>query len=278
MKTVLITGATGLVGSILAKQLAARGFAVLAPTRHELDLACAVSTERYLSQLESVDVLVHCAASAHGGNLYSSREVRLYNSKLFHNAMLGTDRFMPRTILFSSVAVYENDSGVTLLDNLAPACSSEYGLGKLDDEERLIKSGRSFCIVRLAPFYTKRNYRDVGSRFYLIPDTLKLKIMPAPVFQFCGEQTLISAIDSLVVDKRSFITLLCDEGNGNNIFDELPGAVVWFPRSLAKLLVRLFRKILSGEAASKFGKALDPIYIEKFCVYIDVSESEKRFK
>ena len=62
MKTVLLTGATGDIGSAIADAFSAQGYHVVAPGRKELDLSSTEAVQAYMSQLTAeIDVFVHCA-------------------------------------------------------------------------------------------------------------------------------------------------------------------------------------------------------------------------
>lgn len=60
-QTVLITGASRGIGRAIAELFTQRGYTVLCPTRHELDLACPESITRYCQSLPPVAVLINNA-------------------------------------------------------------------------------------------------------------------------------------------------------------------------------------------------------------------------
>ncbi len=61
-RTVLITGASRGIGKTIAKQFKELGYAVLTPSREEMDLSSDLSVNRYLASLKTpVDVLINNA-------------------------------------------------------------------------------------------------------------------------------------------------------------------------------------------------------------------------
>lgn len=63
MKTLLILGGSGNIGSTIIERFKKAGYKIIAPTRQELDLEDRSSIEKYLKNinLKYVDVLIHCA-------------------------------------------------------------------------------------------------------------------------------------------------------------------------------------------------------------------------
>lgn len=62
MKTILLTGGTGEIGTAIAKKFNAESYHVLAPVRAELDLLDHASIKHFTSTLtKPIDVFVHCA-------------------------------------------------------------------------------------------------------------------------------------------------------------------------------------------------------------------------
>ena len=61
MATILVTGASGMLGRHLVPMLENRGHVVLSPPLEELDLTDSEATSNFV-QSNSIDAVVHCAA------------------------------------------------------------------------------------------------------------------------------------------------------------------------------------------------------------------------
>jgi len=260
MKNVLVTGGSGLVGAAIVDRLTARGYNVICPTRRDLDLADKGACVDFVEATESIDVVVHCAAVAHGTDLYRSFSTRAYNSLLFENLLSAFEGAQPRIIFLSSISVYDGVEWPSDCNHLSPPCRSEYGRGKLDDEQLLRSSMRSFAILRLAPFFSVSNRHDVASRFYIVPKRIKLKIWPTPRFQFCSDKTLIERVVPLIESPWNSISIVDDHDVA--IFDDLPGFSLVLPRFLSVGFAKLCRLLLNEALAVKCKKALDPSCVE----------------
>ena len=62
MKTVLLTGATGGIGGAILEKFKQQQYAVVAPTRAELNLESQDSVQQFMTTLKTpIDIFVHCA-------------------------------------------------------------------------------------------------------------------------------------------------------------------------------------------------------------------------
>ena len=65
MATVLVTGASGMLGQHLVPMLEDKGHRVLTPSREDVDLTDAAATSAYMDSTQ-IDAVVHCAAFVAG--------------------------------------------------------------------------------------------------------------------------------------------------------------------------------------------------------------------
>lgn len=148
-RLILLTGATGFLGSALAEQLLQQGFRVRAPIRAGGRVPTGVEPVAYeglempvawTPLLAGVDAIVHAAAIAHIGpsvpeDLYS----RVNTEATLHLARAAEGR-VGRMIFISSIRAQSGAIARTLLDeSLAPAPTDAYGRSKLAAEEGLAK-------------------------------------------------------------------------------------------------------------------------------------------
>lgn len=62
MQTLLLTGGTGDIGKAIAENFAKKGYHVIAPTRHELNLLEENSIDSFIKRLtDPIDAFIHCA-------------------------------------------------------------------------------------------------------------------------------------------------------------------------------------------------------------------------
>lgn len=147
---VLVTGASGFVGTALCRELIARGHTVRAAVRKKNALGAALSDLHEVlipdiaadfdtrALVDGVDTLVHLAAVAHRAT--SETEIRRINvdaARRLAEAAAGSVR---RFVLLSSIKVHGEDSGAgafTEGDALQP--EDFYGRSKLEAEQALIE-------------------------------------------------------------------------------------------------------------------------------------------
>ena len=118
--TIALTGATGFIGSVVARQLVANGFKVRALTRATSDRNCLSGTrvhwvEGTLEDLESlrrlvsgVDAVVHCAGAVRGATRNYFKRINVDGvARLVHAA--AEQHPLPRFLFISSLAARQPD-------------------------------------------------------------------------------------------------------------------------------------------------------------------------
>lgn len=165
---VLVTGATGMIGSAVCRHLASAGLSVRAAVRSQpVDVtgASEIATTGNLSgetdwrpALEEIDAVVHIAGLAHVPSREAAEQLRTTNdeatARLVRDASAaGVGRF----VFLSTVKVNgENSppSGFTEKDPPAPA--DAYAISKARAEEHVRESKLDFTIVRTPLVYGPR--------------------------------------------------------------------------------------------------------------------------
>lgn len=161
---VLVTGASGFVGTALCRDLLARGHSVLAAVRH-LDAAReAPAGLRHIlvpdlageidrrGLLEGVDVVVHTAAIAH--RAADDTEIRRINFDATARLAQAAAGQVRRFVFLSSVKVHGEDSGERAFAETDPTRPQDsYGRAKLDAERYLtdLAAGSGMEVVSLRP-------------------------------------------------------------------------------------------------------------------------------
>ena len=177
VRTVLVTGATGFIGSHVVAELAARACRVVAADLAEappevrsfwsdvdgmvrtvrLDVEDARAVERLLAS-EPVDAIVHAAAltSASGATPGRLHAVNVVGTEHVLGAAAGSPRCR-RVLLVSSASVYEPPMTAAILSEDAPKrVEGEYAMSKLEAEqlaEAARLAGQDVVTARVAACY-----------------------------------------------------------------------------------------------------------------------------
>lgn len=158
MTTLLLTGATGLVGSRLLPRLAADGFDCRALVRSDTELPPGVTAVRgdladpdtLRAATEGVDVVVHLAAL-----FRTTDEAAIWRANLDGTRHLveAVKEHAPgaRFILSSTSNVYDPDATRPSLETDEVSPKSAYGASKVAAEQLLRDSGLTWAVLRL-PF------------------------------------------------------------------------------------------------------------------------------
>lgn len=123
MATVLVTGASGMLGQHLVPMLENKGHRVLTPSREDVDLTDADATESYI-QSSTIDAVVHCAAYVAG--IASSRASKHHSFDA--NVSMGMN--LIRSCLENGITTLLNVGSATVYPSEAPQPLSESSLGQ----------------------------------------------------------------------------------------------------------------------------------------------------
>ncbi len=211
---VLITGATGFVGSALARRLVAEGFAVRGTYRGPLPPAIAGVEWRLLSRLDAAtelndvlkgcDSVVHLAALAHQHGRAGIGRWQEFSSTNVEGtralAQASSAARVGRFIFMSSVGAICSRSESPVDELTPPSPDSDYGRSKLEAEfalqRTLVESRTDWCILRPPLIYGPGNPGNMKRLMQLVATG-----WPLPLGSIHNRRTFIfvdNLIDALV--------------------------------------------------------------------------------
>jgi nucleoside-diphosphate-sugar epimerase len=197
MTTILLTGATGLVGSRLLPRLAEAGFACRALVRRDTQVPAGTTPVRgdlgdpdsLAPAVEGVDAIVHLAA------LFRTHdEAAIWRANLdgTRNLIAAVQAHAPRArfVMASTSNVYDDDAARPGREDDACAPTQAYPASKLAAEEHLRASGLTWSILRL-PFI----YGDSDGHLAMIPPLAPtLGLHPAHTYSVAHHRDVMTAV------------------------------------------------------------------------------------
>lgn len=259
---ILITGGTGYIGSYLSINLTKAGYRVTSTSRgiegNEdnicVDLTDENSVYKLANDLSTVDILIHCAAIAHGEKPPKNYSIASFNTKITKNLLNAFASRQLHWIFMSSISVYGDiysDSQIPI--TFSPESSDSYGYGKLCEESLLISRSKHLDILRLMPVYDSKNLKDIKKRVYLPKTNIKIMIEPSPLYSICNIKNVLSAVQkSMNYSSGQRITQVGDPEpvSQRELTTWFSGEAIPIPQSVFKLTLfllpkkfRLFKKV-----------------------------------
>ncbi len=174
--TLLVTGASGMIGSETVKGLLAAGYTVVGLDRRESDLSAPqyrhfvadlsdAETLRRIVEENEIERIIHLAALAHStdGKKFTWEDYKKLNVDCAKNVF---DAAGARPVLFiSTVDVYGFTKGaVNAQTKTAPV--SHYARSKVLAEDACFQLPH-YTVFRFSPVYTDEVKRDIQKRYYL---------------------------------------------------------------------------------------------------------------
>ncbi|MAR46515.1 MAG: GDP-fucose synthetase [Euryarchaeota archaeon] len=123
MATVLVTGASGMLGQHLVPMLEKKGYLILAPSQDEIDLTDAAAISSFIGS-NSIDVVVHCAAYVAGIASSTTKKHHSFDA----NVSMGMN--LIRSCLEHGITKLLNVGSATVYPSDAPQPLSESSLGQ----------------------------------------------------------------------------------------------------------------------------------------------------
>ena len=200
---ILVTGGSGFIGSAIVQSLLDIGYTVSSVSRNSdkskhsfsLDLTDSIEVCEFIKKSKPIDVVIHCAAIAHGETPPKSYTVSEFNSAMINNLVSAFSEKQTHWIFLSSISVYGDSycQSPIPMEQL-PLSSDSYGQGKLCDERSLIRTCNHLDILRLMPTYDSYENKDIKKRIFIPKTGIKFKILPPPRYSFCHINVVIEKV------------------------------------------------------------------------------------
>lgn len=276
MRRVLLTGGSGLIGEAIAAKITSLGHEVTVLGRtasagmglKSIDLTDPASVKSVKDSLGNVDIIIHCAALAHGQKPPNGRSVGEYNSLMLTNLLDAFRSNDTHWVFLSSVSVFGiNWNGTPVDIGAAPKPIDDYGRGKLRDEHTLLSKRTRVDIFRLAPVYTAAAMKDVIKRVALPGSSVKLRICPSPYHSFCHLDNVVEKVaESLFCSRGRYISVVADRlpVQQADLLNIVYGTSISVPKSFvlsAAWLLWLWPSRFGNLAASLHKFAADNVFI-----------------
>lgn len=152
IKTILLTGSTGTLGSALKPLLKEAGYTVLCPSHEEMPVECMIAVGEF-SRYNPVDLIIHCAAYTDVKAAEKKKnKVKVIEANVYgvQNLKVMANRMVPKAkmVYISTDYVYQGNTGGYTIKSPTVPCTF-YGWTKLagesfmEPEDLIIRT--SFC-------------------------------------------------------------------------------------------------------------------------------------
>ena len=203
--TILVTGARGMIGSALVKELLARDYQVIGIGRSgeetvrdncrfiRADLADRERL-REIVESEKVDRIIHLAALAHRDGMENLTWERYRRDNVDSAKNVFSCAFERPMLFISTIDVYGFYRGGHPVSTSTPVAPvSDYGKSKAL-AERECQLLHHYDIFRLCPVYTPENKRDIQKRYYLKYPALAYQVGRGTGFEVLSIERAVKAM------------------------------------------------------------------------------------
>lgn len=248
---VLVTGASGFIGSALCKELAESGMTVTALLRNRmpetmdvLQVICELDDTTAISEaLIGVDVVVHLAGRAHRINEKLADPLAVYRKincdKALSIAELAVSANVKRFVFISSIAVNGVETGSEAINEFSePRPVKAYAISKFEAEmklARLLEAKMELVIVRPPLVYSAH----AAGNFQRLLRLVDLGV-PMPFSRVTAKRSLISLVNLISLLKLT----ITHPKAANELFLVSDGVDLALPEILRALAEGMNRRLI----------------------------------
>lgn len=242
MKTLLITGISGFIGSRLASELYIKGYKIigldLKKPKHNFFnnfFKVDISKEeiKHLN-LTDIDIIIHAAAQSGGYNSLIDPDLDFYWNCLgsFNISMLAKKLKVKKVVYLSSMAVYGNNSSVS--EDSIPEPISFYGASKLSGENyfKLIKEHDNIHYIILRLFATYGAGQDLKNMHQGILSIYLSQALKGNIIKITGKKDRIREL----VHINDVINIISETINTNKLDNQIFNVTNGIPVSPADII------------------------------------------
>lgn len=269
MKTILVTGSNGFVGTHLSLELSNHGYRVIGVDRNgdkatanyrSVDLTKSSDVQKI--DFKEIDAVIHLAGLAAVGPSFDEPmkyittnigiEVNLFEAALQQNTK-------PKFLIISSGALYDTSAKLPLTEKSKVLPSSPYSVSKLGQEQvGLYYQTRGFECVIARPFNHIGPGQGLG---FLLPDLAK---QIADIEKDNGGVVLVGNLESSrdYTDVRDIVRayrLLLEKGKSGEIYNICSGAAVSGNEILTNLVSLTNSKVIIKKDPERLRPSDTPI-------------------
>ena len=185
----MLTGANGFIGNIIYSYIKKLGYSITTITSTiktgsshvKLDLSISSDVSDFVKKYGPFDVLIHCAAIAHGQIPPDKSSISEFNTNMVLNLLNAFGTNQPHWI-FRVQFRYMDKYYIRVVSLFQKLPVPLTIAGKLDDEFLLSKSCTRLDILRLSPVYDLNHMEDIKKRVFIPRTIIKLAIKPSPMY------------------------------------------------------------------------------------------------
>ena len=250
MKSFLVTGSNGLIGSKITKYLLSKNYHVqgFALGQKNIDHPKYIFTEGDITNLESVtnlftnsqfDCVIHAAALVHNQSKNLSKDdyfnINFFASKNIFD--LCAKYKVKQVVFLSTVEVYGDQNTNIFSEDLTPNPQTYYAESKFLAEnwgmKIACKNQINFTVLRLAPVYNNGMTFNIDKRISVLNKKVFVKISKKNCdLSLCSLRNLIDIIELVIGNKKAFNQIF-------NVVDKEPYQIEY--------IINLFKKLSNNK-------------------------------
>jgi dTDP-4-dehydrorhamnose reductase len=227
MKTILITGADGMLAKDAAEVFLRAGYSVIKATKTELDVTNFAQVEDFFADKcaqnkiaknkiaqNKIDFVLHAAAYTKVDDAESNQDLAfLINSTGAKNVAIVSSQHQIPIIYISTDYVFDGEKGAPYLPSDKPNPINVYGASKLAGEENVKKENPMHYIARTNWLYGKHGKNFVDTMLELAKTKTEIKVVNDQIGCPTSTIDLALALKKLIENKMPFGTYhLCGGG------------------------------------------------------------------